>query len=204
MSNLNERDAKIVQYLNEAHGKERELESSLQSHIEMTDKMSYKKRLRQHLTETRHHAKEIEKRLRQLGAGNSILAEGAQVVQDAVGVGKAIAKAPVEVLRGGSDQETMLTNARNEFMKENEEIAMYRSLEAFAEKAGDAETAKLARSIVRDEERMAKFLEREVQTLAKAVATEQVPADQRRRAGTRARSRGATNGRSRRTAAAAR
>ena len=50
MAELNERDTKIIQYLNEAYGKEKELETALQAHIEMTTRMPYKKRLRQHLT----------------------------------------------------------------------------------------------------------------------------------------------------------
>ena len=57
MSDLNERDAKLVQYLNEAYGKEKELETSLEAHIAMTTKAPYKKRLKQHLKETKSHAK---------------------------------------------------------------------------------------------------------------------------------------------------
>ena len=49
MADLNERDAKLVQYLSEAYGKERELEDALQAHIAMTVKGPYKKRLQQHL-----------------------------------------------------------------------------------------------------------------------------------------------------------
>lgn len=48
-TNLNERNAKLVQYLNEAYGKERELEVALQAHIAMTTKAPYKKRLQAHL-----------------------------------------------------------------------------------------------------------------------------------------------------------
>ena len=53
MSEQNTRDLKLVQYLNEAYGKEKELETALQAHIAMTTKPPYKKRLQQHLTETR-------------------------------------------------------------------------------------------------------------------------------------------------------
>ena len=49
MSDLNERDAKLVQYLSEAYGKEQELETALEAHIAMTTKAPYKKRLKQHL-----------------------------------------------------------------------------------------------------------------------------------------------------------
>src|SRR5437588_12524657 len=64
---LNERDAKLVQWLNEAHAKEAELEADLTAHISLTDKMSYKKRLRKHLTETRDHKRRVASRVKQLG-----------------------------------------------------------------------------------------------------------------------------------------
>ena len=44
MSHLNARDAKLVQYLNEAYGKERHLEQALEAHIGLTTKATYRKR----------------------------------------------------------------------------------------------------------------------------------------------------------------
>lgn len=183
MPELNERDEKVIQYLVEALSKERELERALESHVEMTTKMPYKKRLRQHLTETRRHATSLEKRIRQLGGDRSMFEEGAGVVATAVGVTKAVAKAPIEALRGTGEQEKMLKNAKSEFASEQEEIATYRAIEAFAEKVGDKETAKLARQILREEERMAKFLDSQIKTLARAVATDEVPSKLRTPAG---------------------
>ena len=52
---LNERDTKLVQWLNEAYAKEAELEADLTAHIALTQKAAYKKRLQQHLKETRDH-----------------------------------------------------------------------------------------------------------------------------------------------------
>ena len=50
MADLNARDSKLVQYLNEAYGKEKELETALQAHIKMaTNRAAYKKRLQEHL-----------------------------------------------------------------------------------------------------------------------------------------------------------
>lgn len=180
MSDLNERDTVITQYLHEAYAKERELERALEAHVSETERPAYKKRLRQHLTETRHHAKAVQKRLKQLGAEDSILAEGAHLIEAAVGAGKAVAKAPMEMIGSTNAQEQMLSNARSEFKSENEEIALYTTIEALAEKVGDKETAKLARSILREEERMAKFISGQLPALANAVATERVPAAQRR------------------------
>jgi ferritin-like metal-binding protein YciE len=185
MPELNERDMKIVQYLREAHSKERELEVSLQTHIEQTTRMPYKKRLRQHLTETRNHGKALEKRIRQLGGGDSLISDAGHVASSAIGVGKAVAKAPIEMVRGTGEQEQMLKNAKDEFKEENAEIAMYKSIEAFAESVGDKDTAKVARSILREEERMAKYLEGQLPVIAKAVASDEVPAKQRTTSGRR-------------------
>ena len=48
MPDPNERDGKLIQYLSEAFGKERELETALQVDIAITTKAPYKKRLQQH------------------------------------------------------------------------------------------------------------------------------------------------------------
>src|SRR5690348_14222254 len=61
------RDAKLVQFLNEAHAKEAELEADLTAHISLTQKAPYKKRLQQHLKETRDHKRRVASRIKQLG-----------------------------------------------------------------------------------------------------------------------------------------
>ncbi|HEX5761763.1 MAG TPA: DUF892 family protein [Solirubrobacterales bacterium] len=173
MADLNERDAKLVQYLNEAHGKEKELETALQAHITMTTRAPYKKRLQQHLRETKAHAKAVERRIKKLGG------DGTSRVGSAVGKAMAAAKGPMHAVRGTGEQEKMLKNAKTEYWNEHEEIATYMAIETLAEKVGDKETAKLARDIRREEERMAKFLEGQIKSLTGAVVQEEVPRAQR-------------------------
>jgi ferritin-like metal-binding protein YciE len=173
MADLNERDTKLVQYLSEAYGKEKELETSLEAHIGMTTKAPYKKRLKQHLRETKAHAKGLERRIKKLGGGG-------QLTQDAAGKVKALAKGPLHMLRGGGEQEKMLKNAKTEYFNEHEEIATNLAIEALATKVGDSETAKLAKGIRREEERMAKFLEGQIKSLTGAVVSEEVPSAQRK------------------------
>jgi ferritin-like metal-binding protein YciE len=174
MADLNERDTKLVQYLSEAYGKERELETALEAHIAMTTKAPYKKRLKQHLRETKAHAKGVERRIKKLGGGG-------QLKQAAVGKAMAAAKGPLHMLRGSGEQEKMLKNAKTEYFNEHEEIATYLAIETLAERVGDRETAKLAKGIRREEERMAKFLEGQIKSLTGAVVTAEVPAAQRKR-----------------------
>jgi ferritin-like metal-binding protein YciE len=181
MADPNKRDAKLIQYMSEAYGNERELEMALQVDIALTTKAPYKKRLKEHLKETKAHAKALDKRIKKLGGG-------AQTVASLLGKATAVAKGPLHVVRGDGTQEKMLKNAKTQFTAENEEISTYLALEVFATKVGDTETAKLARDIRKDEERMAKFLEGQIRQLAAATAIDEVPANQRRSAASRKRS----------------
>jgi ferritin-like metal-binding protein YciE len=181
------RDTKLVQYLNEAYGKEKELETALQAHISMTTKPPYKKRLQQHLKETKGHARTLERRIKQLGGEPAGLpAAVATVASKAVSA----AKGPLHALRGSGEAEKMLKNAKTEYWNEFEEIATYSAIETLADTVGDQDTAKLARGIRREEERMAKFLERQIPVLTRDVAREEIPAAERRRNGSSRRRKG--------------
>ena len=64
---LNQRDAKLVKWLGEAHAKEAELEADLATHISLTEKAAYKKRLQAHLKETREHKRRVAAQIKKLG-----------------------------------------------------------------------------------------------------------------------------------------
>jgi ferritin-like metal-binding protein YciE len=180
---LNTRDLKLIQYLSEAYGKEKELETALQAHIAMTTRQSYKKRLQQHLRETKGHARAVERRIKQLGGDANALpapvAEAAGAVASVASKAVAAAKGPVHMLRGTGEQEKLLKNAKTEYSEEAEEIATYTAIETLADAVGDRETAKVARGIRRDEERMQRFLERLIPQLTRAVARDEIPASER-------------------------
>jgi ferritin-like metal-binding protein YciE len=188
MPELTARETKLIQYLNEAYGKEKELETALQAHIAMTTRRPYKKRLQEHLRETKGHARGVERRIKQLGGKAEIVpapgpvADAASAVTSAASKAVSAAKGPLHVLRGTGEQEKMLKNAKTEYSEEHEEIATYTAIETLAEAVGDQETAKLAREIRRDEERMAKFLAGQIPTLTRAVVTAEVPASERSKA----------------------
>jgi ferritin-like metal-binding protein YciE len=157
--------------------------------------MSYKKRLRKHLTETRDHKRRVASRIKQIGGTAS--ASALPGVPNAVGevAGKAVAavKGQVGAARAAisPQAETHLRNAQEELREEHVEIALYTRIEAFAIEVGDKETAQLAKAIRRDEERMAKFLDAELVRLVKDVVRAEIPRDQRatpRRRSTRRRS----------------
>jgi ferritin-like metal-binding protein YciE len=181
MADLNERDMKLVQYLNEAYGKEKQLETALQAHIAMTTRKPYKKRLQAHLKETKSHARDVERRIKKLGgeANGDAVAGAANVMQTAANKAAALAQGPLHAVRGTGEQEKLLKNAKTEYQDEAEEIATYTAIETLATTVGDKDTAQLAKRIRRDEERMSNFLERLIPQLTKAVATAEIPASQR-------------------------
>jgi ferritin-like metal-binding protein YciE len=181
MADLNARDAKLVQYLNEALAKEKELETALTAHIGMTTRPPYKKRLQAHLRETKAHARGLERRIKQLGGAGATATAVSAVASRAL----AAAKGPLHAIRGSGEQEKMLKNAKTQYSEEHEEIATYTAIETLAEAVGDKDTAKLARGIRREEERMARFLEKLIPTLARAVTQEEIPAAERRTNGAR-------------------
>jgi ferritin-like metal-binding protein YciE len=205
---LSTRDAKLIQYLNEAYGKEKELETALAAHVKMAKRPPYKKRLQEHLKETKAQAKGLEKRIKALGGkaerapvavpGPGAAAEAATAVTAAATKAVAASKGPIHALRGTGEAEKQLKNAKTELWNEYEEIGNYQAIEALAESLKDTETAKLAREYRRQEERMAGYLLKLIPTLTKAVVTEEIPAAERRAA------RAATGSRPRRTSGSSR
>ncbi len=188
MAEISAGNAKLVQYLNEAYGIEKRLETSLEAHIAMTTQAAYKKRLKQHLSETKHHGREVKKRVKQLGGvaatidtpGPAPVAEAAQAVLSGAQKAAALAQGPLHALRGTGQEEKHLKNAKTEYASESEEIAAYSAIETLAETVGDKETRQLARTIRREEERMRSYLEKEIPRLTKAVAKAEIPASQRK------------------------
>jgi ferritin-like metal-binding protein YciE len=194
MADLNARDAKLVQYLNEAYGKERHLEQALTAHIVLTTKPNYRKRLEEHRRETKRHGDRLQRRIKQLGGsaetvplpGPDAFTEAAEAGMSLAQRALAMARGPLHAMRGTSEPEKMLKNAKTEYSEEAEEIATYTAIEQLASKVGDKETAKLAKEIRREEERMASFLEKLIPQLVNDVARTEIPAEFRRN-GTRRR-----------------
>ena len=183
MADTPTRDAKLVQFLNEAYAKEKQLETSLEAHAEVTTHDGYAKRLKDHRKETKSHATQLSRRIKQLGGtpetvsmpGPDGVGKLAQNVAGKVEQAKAAVQGPLHNVRGEGEQEKMLHNARVEVADEAQEIATYTVIDALATAAGDKQTAKLARDIQRDEERMHKFLSDLLPELSAAVAHDEIP-----------------------------
>jgi ferritin-like metal-binding protein YciE len=209
MANPSVAQQKLIQYLNEAYGLEQRLESALEAHIGMASYEPYKKRLREHLTETRRHGREVGKRIKQLGGeastidppGPSAVGDAAQAVIGGAQKAVAFVQGPLHALRGTSDAERQLKNAKSEYSDEAEEIATYSAIEALAAALSDRNTQQLARAIRREEERMRSYLEKEIPRFTRGVVKAEIPASQRAKA-TRSRAKARRPGAKAKTAGA--
>jgi ferritin-like metal-binding protein YciE len=199
------RELKLIQYLNEAYGKEKQLETVLQAQTRLAEiKTPLKKRLQEHLRETKAQSKNLERRIKALGGkAEAVGLPGPDVVSEAVSAGASLAnkamaaaKGPVQALRGTSPQDNLLRNVRDSFWNEAEEIAHYNLIEALADKLGDKETVKLAKEHRRQEERMQKFLARQINSLVGDVIRSEIPARERKPEGTTTRRRRSSSSRS--------
>jgi ferritin-like metal-binding protein YciE len=184
------RDALLVKYLNEAYGKEKQLETALAAQISIAKRPQLKKGLQEHLKVTRAQSKGLQKRIKELGGKASTTdLPGGEVVAGAAGAAAnlanraiAVGKGPIQALRGTSPADNDLRNVRDSLWNEAEEIAHYNVIEAAATALGDKETVKLAQTYRKEEERMQKLLEKQIAPLMKEVISAEVPAKERRAA----------------------
>lgn len=181
-------DALLVKYLNEAYGKEKQLETALAAQIALAVRPQLKKGLQEHLKVTKAQSRGLAKRMKELGGkastdpdipGPDVVAGAAGAAANVANRAIAAAKAPVQALRGTSPADNDLRNVRDCLWNEAEEIAHYIVIEATADALKDSETAKLARTYRKEEEKMQRLLERQVPAIVKEVIKEEVPTSER-------------------------
>ena len=173
----------LVQYLREARATETGLAQTLQVHIAATPPGDHRARLEQHLEETRAHEGKLASRIDELDEDGDPLRQALDLVSGPVGYGLGIARGaaramlslvgmPLALLRGPepSAADRVLRNVRAESASEALEVATYTAIERLAEAAGDEQTARLAREIRADEERMLSYLQEAVVELSDRVA----------------------------------
>ena len=170
-------EQKVVQYLNEAHASEMALVRVLQSQIAMTPRGTYRSGLETHLGETRNHAERVQTRLGELGQGGNPLQFLGGVAESVAGQALALAKTPLDLVRGSGGEEKVLKNAKDACATEALEIATYTAIERLARSVGDEQTAKLAASIRADEEKMLERILREIPKLTGAVVGADIEGD---------------------------
>jgi ferritin-like metal-binding protein YciE len=140
--------AQLVKHIDEALAMEQNVERMLDGMIETTEDEEIKSELRHHKLETQQHQDRMRRRLEAHGASPSM-------VKEAGGVMGALMKSVGDMVRS----EKAGRNARDGYATEHMEIASYQLLERIAHRAGDEETAQVARQNLADEEAMAKKLD---------------------------------------------
>ncbi|MEJ7750911.1 MAG: DUF892 family protein [Thermoleophilaceae bacterium] len=171
---MSQSEQKVVQYLYEAHASEVGLIRVLQSQIAMTPRGPYRNGLEKHLNETRDHAERLQRRLSDLGSSSNPLQVAYGVAGGAISQVLALAKTPLDLVRGSGGEEKVLKNAKDACATEALEIATYTALERLARSVGDTTTADLAASILEDEQQMLDRVLREIPRLADAVVAAEV------------------------------
>ena len=135
---------KVIDYIEDAHAMEQNVLQMLDSMIATTRDDEIVQELEHHKMESERHEQLLRERLQALGRDVSLRKETQSI-------GAALLKGVADQVRGDKAGK----NARDAFVSENLEIASYELLERLATRAGDEETAEIARKNRADEEAMA-------------------------------------------------
>jgi ferritin-like metal-binding protein YciE len=139
---------KLADYIEDAHAMEQNDLKMIDSMISTTDDPQMKEMLETHKRETEEHERRLRERLDAIGRGTSARKQ----VQ---ALGAALLKGVGDVARGDKAGK----NARDGYTAEHMEIAAYQLLERLADRAGDTETAEVARRNRADEQEMARRID---------------------------------------------
>ena len=145
----------LIKHIDEALAMEQNVLRMLDGMISTTEDEEIRSELRHHKLETEQHAERLEKRLAAHDASPS-------TVREMTGLMNALMKGVLDRVRN----EKAWRNARDGYATEHLEIASYQLLERVAQRAGDEETAEVARLNRKDEEAMAKKIEANWDTFA--------------------------------------
>jgi ferritin-like metal-binding protein YciE len=138
---------KLADYVEYVHALEQNVSLQLDSLILNTRDRELAEMFRRHKEETRRQQERLRRRRAALGRGAGL----SSASKDLVAIAAAQLKGVGDVLRA----DKTIQNARDAFVTEHTEIAAYELLERLAERAGDPETAGVARENRAEEQAMA-------------------------------------------------
>lgn len=144
----NDLQDKLTSYISDALALEQNVEQMLSAMISTTEDPAMRKRLEQHQDETHAQQERLRGRLEAHG-------ESGSAIKGMAAKAGAAMKGVLDMGRGDKAGK----NARDGYATEHLEIAAYQLLERVAMRAGDEQTAAVARQNRAEEEAMAKFIE---------------------------------------------
>lgn len=152
----------IISWLRDAHAMERSMAAVLERHIaDAQDAPEFREQLERHLVETRDHARRLEECLESLNATSSTAKD---IAANLMGAMQGVATSAF--------RDEIVKNALAEYAMEHFEIACYSSLIAAAEEAGLVDIAHTCSDLLREETRMALWLEDEIPKLTRNYLTQ--------------------------------
>lgn len=138
----------LLDWLRDAHGMEMQAVEILEKQADRLDGYpEMQERIRQHVEETRSQADRVAQCISRLDGDSSAMKDV---------TGKLMGNMAAMTNAMATDE--VVKNTLADFAFENFEIACYRSLIKAAEAAGDQQTARVCREILREEEAMASFV----------------------------------------------
>ena len=161
MAQVVEKKALLIDWLRDAYGLERGLTQVLDNQAKRAQMFpDVRSKIQSHLEETRIHAEMVKGCIERLGANVSRLKSGAAAVFGEI-QSQSLTSSPVNVVR-----DAIMSTAAEQM-----EIATYRAIITLAEDIGDEETVKTCKDILKDEERMHKWLEKDLPDLVHEAVT---------------------------------
>jgi ferritin-like metal-binding protein YciE len=150
-----DRNETLIGWLNDAHAMEQSITKVLENHAkDAKDHPQIQARIQQHLEETRRHAELVKGCVERLGGSTS-----------AVKSGMATVMGTVQGMSTGLARDELVKNALQDYSTEYFEMACYKALIAAAQDVGDQETVSVCQQIIRDEEAMANWLDKQLPTV---------------------------------------
>lgn len=145
----------LISWLNDAYAMEQSLITTLQNHAsDATDQPQIQRRINEHVDETRRHADLVGKCVARLG-GDTSSAKTAMGKLSGFFSG----------MSSSMSQDELVKNTLVESSSEHFEIASYKAIIAAAESLGHPDVVSTCQEILRDEERMAEWLDQNLPAL---------------------------------------
>ncbi len=162
----NDIDEQVIKYLTDAHSIEHQALEQMKRAPGIAGDATISQQFSQHLIETEQHERQVRERLEALGAGPSKLKDLAGKV---TGIGFA--------LFAKFNPDTPGKLVAHAYSYEHMELAAYDLLSRVADRAGDVQTAAMARQIGEEERTMGERLEQDFDLAVEAALSELSPGD---------------------------